>query len=183
MPELLRLDPDFSPMRAVASGAAAALTYLGAMYVDMAVTGSGSDDLLLVGLPLSRDPQRARLLGFLGHTGFGIVVGLVYGALGRRRLRGPNWARGAEMLMVENTALWPLTFPADRLHPGIRAGQIPPLNRPVPVAQQILRHLVFGIVLGLLYGKGRRSYSFASRARSIFSGVTGRLVTHTPTAS
>jgi hypothetical protein len=183
MPGLLQRDPDFAPLRAAVSGATAALAYLGAMYIDMAVTGSGSDDLLLVGLPLSRDPQRARLLGFFGHTGVGIVVGLVYGAFGRRRLAGPDWVRGMEMLMIENTALWPLTFPADRLHPGIRDGQIPPLNRPVPFAQQVFRHLVFGALLGLLYGKGKRSYSFASRARSTFSGVTGRLVIQTPAAS
>jgi hypothetical protein len=157
MSGLLQRDPDFAPVRAAASGAAAAMAYLGAMYVDMAVTGSGSDDLLLVGLPLSRDPRRAGLLGFLGHTSFGIVMGLVYGAFGRRRLGGPNWARGMEMMMVENTALWPLTIPGDRLHPGIRDGQIPPLNRPVPFAQQIFRHLVFGVVLGIFYGKGKHS--------------------------
>ncbi len=156
MPGLLEPDPDFSPNRAALSGATAALAYLGAMYVDMAVTGSASDDLLLVGRPLSKDPTRARLLGFLGHTTFGMIMGLIYGAFGRRRLGGPTWARGMQMMLVENTVLWPLTIPGDRLHPGIRAGEIPPLNRPIPFAQQVFRHLVFGAVLGWLYGKGRQ---------------------------
>jgi hypothetical protein len=157
MPEQLHYDPDFAPARAAIAGATAALVYLGAMYADMAVTGSASDDLLLVGRPLSNDPRRARLLGFLGHTTFGIIMGLIYGAFGRRRLAGPGWARGMQMMLVENTVLWPLTIPGDRLHPGIRDGQIPPLNRPVPFAQQVFRHLVFGTVLGLLYGKGKHA--------------------------
>lgn len=148
------LDPRFDPLRAAAAGAAASLVYLGVMYADMAITGSPSDDLLLVGRPLAADAGRARLLGFLGHMGFGTGMGLLYGGAVQRRLSGPSYVRGVTMMLAENALLWPLTFVADRFHPAMRDGQIPRLNAPIPCAQQIVRHVAFGAVLGSLYGAG-----------------------------
>jgi hypothetical protein len=153
---LSSLDPAFDPARAAAAGAFAAFGYLGVMYLDMAVTGSRSDDLLMLGRVLSADPRTARLLGLVAHTGFGTSLGLLYGAAVRRRLPGPGWARGVAMLMAENTLLWPLAMLADRLHPSMRSGELPRLNTPVPFAQQIVRHIGFGAALGLLYGEGRK---------------------------
>ncbi len=149
------LDPDFAPMRAGVSGAAAALAYLGVMYADIAVTGSRSDDLLMLGRPVTTDPRRARLLGLAAHTSFGTLLGLLYGGLFWRRFPGPNWARGTLMLLVENALLWPLTSPVDRFHPSMRNGELPYLNRPVPFAQQVGRHIGFGFVLGCVYGNGK----------------------------
>jgi len=146
------IDPDLAPMRAVAAGAVAAFAYLATMYVDIAVTGSQSDDLLMIGRPLSGDPMRARMLGLAAHTGFGATMGLVYGGWARRRLPGPNWARGIALMMAENTILWPLTFVIDRTNPAMLRGEIPRLNAPLPFAQQIIRHIAFGAVLGELYG-------------------------------
>jgi len=146
------IDPDLVPFRAAAAGAVAAFAYLATMYVDMAVTGSQSDDLLMIGRPLSGDPKRARLLGLAAHTGFGATMGLIYGGLARRRLPGPNWARGIALMMAENTILWPLTFVIDRTNPAMVGGEIPRLNAPLPFAQQIVRHIAFGAVLGELYG-------------------------------
>jgi hypothetical protein len=94
------------------------------------------------------------VLGLLAHTGFGTTLGLAYGALGRRALPGPNWARGVLMLMAENAALWPLAVVADRVHPSMRSGELPRLNTPIPFAQQLIRHVAFGAALGVLYGNG-----------------------------
>lgn len=149
------LDPSFAPVRAGAAGALASFAYLGVMYLDMTLTHSPSDDLLMLGRPLTADPKKARLLGLLAHTGFGTTLGLVYGGLVRRRLPGPRWARGVTMLLAENTLLWPLTFLADRYHPAMRNGELPHLNSPVPLAQQIVRHIGFGAALGMLYGTGK----------------------------
>ena len=150
------VDPDLDPVRAMAAGAVAAFAYLAMMYVDMAVTGSQSDDLLMIGRPLSGDPRRARLLGLAAHTTFGATMGLVYGGLARTRLPGPNWVRGIALMLAENTILWPLTFVIDRTNPAMVAGDIPKLNAPLPFAQQIVRHIAFGAVLGELYGTPRR---------------------------
>jgi hypothetical protein len=150
-------DDTLAPGRAAASGAVAAVVYLVVMYADMAVTHSPSDDLLMLGRPLTANPRLARLLGLPTHLGFGVAVGLAYGAYGHRRLRGPNWLRGASMLMLENTVLWPASLAADRWHPAMRSGELPRLNTPVPFAQQIARHLAFGAALGLLYADGRPS--------------------------
>ena len=60
------------------------------------------------------------------------------------------------MLMAENTLLWPLVWVVDRRHPAMRAGELPKMNRPLPMAQQVVRHLAFGLTLGVLYGEGKR---------------------------
>lgn len=151
----LSLDPSFEPAKAATAGVVAGIGYLAAMNVDMAVTGSRSDDLLMLGRPLTSVPRRARLLGLPVHLGFSAVVGLLYGAYGRRRLRGPNWLRGIKMLLIENTVMWPNAIVADLFHPSMRRGELPRLNTPVPFAQQVLRHVVFGYVLGALYGDGK----------------------------
>lgn len=149
------LDPDFDVARAAGAGAVAAWGYLAVMYADMALTGSRSDDLLMLGRVLAVHPRRARLLGLVEHTGFGVFLGILYGALARRRLAGPGWARGLELLLIENTVLWPLAVVADRFHPSMRSGELPKLNTPVPFVQQIARHVGFGLLLGRLYGEGK----------------------------
>jgi hypothetical protein len=162
MPHIVWLsdvDPAFDAARAASAGAASAFVYLAVMYLDMALTGSPSDDLLMLGRPFTADRARARLLGLAAHTSFGASLGLVYGALGRRALRGPNWTRGVLLLLAENALLWPLAVVADRVHPCMRSGELPRLNTPVPFAQQVARHVAFGAALGALYGNGtvRRS--------------------------
>ncbi|HEY8284080.1 MAG TPA: hypothetical protein VIJ28_06815 [Chloroflexota bacterium] len=157
--DLPGLDSDFDAERAVRAGGLAALVYLGVMYVDMAITGSPSDDLLMLGRTVTADPRRARIVGFLAHTGFSITLSLAYASYTRRRLLGPAWARGLTMLMAENTLLWPLTWLVDRRHPAMRAGDLPKLNRPLPMAQQVVRHIAFGVALGLLYGEGKGTHT------------------------
>lgn len=150
------LDPQFAPARAGTAGLAAAFAYLGIMYADMAITRSPSDDLLMLGRPVTGDPTRARLLGLVAHAGFGAAMGLAYGGVARRRLRGPDWVRGVSMMLIENTLLWPLALVADRYHPSMRSGELPRLNTPIPFAQQIVRHVGFGAVMGAIYGSGDR---------------------------
>ena len=83
-------------------------------------------------------------------------MGLVYGGYVRRRLYGPDWARGIQMMLIENTMLWPLTVPTDRYHPAMKRGELPKLNTPIPAVQQVIRHVGFGAVMGWLYGKTRK---------------------------
>lgn len=153
----LRLDPTLSSVQALRDGVLAALAYLGVMYADMFITGSRSDDLLMLGRPITDNRVQARILGLFAHCGFGGCMGMLYAAIGRRRLRGPSWVRGVQMMLIENTVLWPLSFVADRYHPSMRSGELPRLNTPIPFLQQIVRHIAFGAVLGWLYGKGNSS--------------------------
>lgn len=153
---ILAPDADLDIGKAAYSGASAALAYLLVMYADMAITRSPSDDLLMLGRPFTANRSAARLIGVPMHVGFGTFVGLVYGGYGRCRLRGPNWLRGITMLAIENTVLWPTAIAADRVHPSMVSGELPKLNTPVPFAQQLARHAAFGLVLGMLYGNGRR---------------------------
>lgn len=155
-PALPSLDADFDAARAIRAGGNAAFVYLGVMYADMAITGFPSDDLLMLGRVVTAQPRRARMIGFLAHTSFSVVLSLAYAGYARRRLPGPAWARGLAMLLSENTLLWPLIWVVDRRHPAVRAGELPKLNRPIPIAQQIARHIAFGLTLGLLYGEGKR---------------------------
>ncbi len=145
------------PGRAACAGVVAAFAYLLTMYADMAITRSPSDDLLMLGGPITADRRLARLAGLPLHTGFGAFVGLVYAGYGYRHLRGPDWLRGITMMAIENTVLWPTAILADRFHPSMRSGELPRLNAPVPFAQQLARHAAFGVVLGMLYGKGRQT--------------------------
>jgi hypothetical protein len=150
-------DAAMDPVRAVYAGTGAAFAYLLVMYADMSLTRSPSDDLLLLGRPFTSSRRTARLIGLPLHCCFGVGVALLYAAYGHRRLRGPDWLRGLTMLAVENTVLWPATFLGDRVHPAIVSGELPRLNAPVPAAQQVARHAAFGLVLGLIYGEGRRA--------------------------
>ncbi|HWE61726.1 MAG TPA: DUF6789 family protein [Chloroflexota bacterium] len=150
----LDLDPTFSPSRAVMAGATAAVAYVGIMYADMAITGSPTNELLMLGRPLTADRTKALLVGLAAHMGVGTAMGVIYGAVGRRRLPGPDWARGVLMMLMENTILWPAALVIDRVHPSMRSGELPRLNTPVSVAQQIARHSGFGAVMGALYGDG-----------------------------
>jgi hypothetical protein len=148
-------DPTLDPGRAAYAGAVAAIAYLLAMYADMAITRSPSDDLLMLGRPFTVNRCRARIIGLPLHVGFGAFVGLIYAGYGHCRLRGPNWLRGATMMAIENTVLWPTAIVADRAHPSMVSGELPKLNTAVPFAQQLVRHAAFGLVLGVLYGDGR----------------------------
>lgn len=156
IPLLPEFDESFDPRRAAGAGLVAAAAYVLEMYADIAISGSQSDDLLMLGRPLTGDAKLARVIGASLHFGFGTAVGLAYGAFGRQRLGGAAWWRGVKMLMIENAALWPLAVLTDRYHPAMRSGELPRLNTPVPFAQQLARHVAFGYVLGVVYGDGAK---------------------------
>lgn len=142
---------DFDPLRAALAGALASLAYAAEMYLDMWLTGSRFDDIQLVeGLVRGR---RARIpvAGFTLHLVNGAALGVVY-ALAEPFLPGPSWARGLLFGVAFLLAVWPSVPLVDRFHPLIRKGELPTLSRPVAFVQNVARHLVFGLALGVLYG-------------------------------
>ncbi|HEX3270535.1 MAG TPA: DUF6789 family protein [Ktedonobacterales bacterium] len=135
---------------AVFAGATASAVYAGEMYLDIALTGNPLDDVQLLEGALRGRKARVPVLGMLVHLLNGSALGIVY-AVVRPLLPGPNWLKGTLFGALFLVAVWPLTPVLDRIHPLIRRGELPKFNTPVALGQNIARHLIFGLVLGLLY--------------------------------
>ncbi len=143
----------FDAGRAALAGAAGCVAYLAEMAVDLPLLDYPSDDLLLLGGLFSTDRRVWPLVGVALHFANGVALAQVYAAVGHR-LPGPPWARGLVFTLIENTVLWSIVPLFDRYHPAIQAGLLPKMNRPIPFAQQVLRHVAYGAVLGAVYGRG-----------------------------
>jgi hypothetical protein len=139
-----------SVRRAALAGAAASAVYAGEMYLDIALTGNPLDDVQLLEGALRGRLARFPILGALVHLLNGSALGIVY-AVVRPLLPGPNWLKGTLFGLLFVLGVWPLTPLLDRVHPLIRRGELPRFNSPVAFRQNIARHLIFGLVLGLLY--------------------------------
>jgi hypothetical protein len=82
------------------------------------------------------------------HFATGMVWALIYAALAEPRLRGPAWRRG----LLFSLAPWALSlvvfFPAvggGLFGFGLGAG-------PLPIVGNLIVHVVYGVVLGIVYG-------------------------------
>jgi hypothetical protein len=135
---------------AALSGALASAAYAGEMYLDIAITRYPFDDVQLLEGLLRGRTARVPVLGMSVHLLNGAALGVVY-AIVKPWLPGPNWLRGFLFGILFLLCAWPLTPLIDRTHPLIKRGQLPKLNTPVAFGQNIARHLVFGLTLGLLY--------------------------------
>ncbi len=140
---------------AALAGAAGSGAYLAEMAIDLPLLACPTNDLLLLGGFVTRDPRIWPLLGGALHFANGIALAQVYAAV-QHRLPGPAWARGILFTLIENTAFWAAVPLLDRYHPAIREGKLPRMNRPVPFLQQVLRHIAYGAALGFVYGNGKR---------------------------
>ncbi len=141
--------------RAALAGAVASGAYLAEMAVDLPLLACPTDDLLLLGGLITRDRRVWPLLGVAMHFANGIALAQVYAAVAKY-LPGPAWARGVLFTLIENTLFWGIVPLFDRYHPAIREGALPKMNRPIPFLQQVLRHIAYGAVLGIVYGRGKR---------------------------
>lgn len=140
---------------AALAGAAGSGAYLAEMAIDLPLLDCPTDDLLLLGGLVTRDPRVWPLLGGAMHFANGIALAQLYAAV-QHRLPGPPWARGILFTLIENTLLWAIVPLFDRYHPAMREGKLPLMNRPIPFLQQVLRHIAYGAVLGIVYGNGKR---------------------------
>lgn len=145
---------DWRPVPAATAGLAATVVYSVAMETDKYITGNKFDDVEFIqGLlgDTSASSRRASALAWGLHFLNGAVLGEVYAAIIRRFLPGPGWLKGMLFGGAFIVAVWPLTPLADRYHPLIRNGKLPRLANRTALLQNVLRHLVFGLILGLLY--------------------------------
>ena len=136
------------------AGVLATVAYTIAMEGDMALTGNRFNDIRFIqGMLGGNEAQKKRfsLLAWIFHLLNGVLLGEIYAAIFKRFLPGPNWLKGAIFGDLFVLSVWWLTPIADKHHPMIKSGELPKLATWTSFLQNIVRHFVFGITLGLLY--------------------------------
>lgn len=150
-----RLIPQpWHPGRAAVAGLLGTVAYTIVMEGDMALTGNRFNDIRFIqgliegkGTPQKRFP----LLAWTIHLLNGALLGELYAAVCKRFLPGPNWLKGAMFGELFIVSAWWLTPLADKYHPMIKSGELPELATWPSFFQNVVRHLIFGLMLGLLY--------------------------------
>lgn len=156
MPNILQclLARDWLPGRAAAASVAATAAYSVAMEIDKYLTDNHFNDVTFIqgmlGDPDGSSRETAALAWGL-HFLNGVMLAEIYAALVKRFLPGPDWLKGTIFGAAFIAAAWPLTPLVDRCHPMIQSGRLPRLANWTSFWQNVLRHLVFGLTLGLLY--------------------------------
>ena len=145
---------NWRPKRAALAGLLATAAYSLVMERDMYITSNRYSDVRfiqgLLGGKSSRQntfPLGAWIIHFLN----GVILAELYAAVFKRFLPGPNWLKGAiygEMFLASTWWMAPLV---DKYHPLTKSGELAKLATWTSFFQNIVRHLVFGLLLGLLY--------------------------------
>jgi len=106
-------------------------------------------DIAILGKFATRGPHW-RAAGWALHIVNGAIAGFVFWALFEWIGTNAFWFAIA-FAMVEHLVTYPLTLLTDRFHPARGAPELPPMSRSGRAfAQATFRHLLFGVVLGLL---------------------------------
>lgn len=145
---------NWRPGRAALAGLLATAAYSVAMETDKRLTGNHFNDVKFIQGMLGdkkASSKRASVAAWGLHFLNGTLLAEAYAASGKRWLPGPNWLKGVIFGEAFVIAVWPLTPLVDRYHPMVRNGQLPPLANWRSFWQNLLRHFVFGLTLGLLY--------------------------------
>ena len=87
--------------------------------------------------------------GYALHAANGALFGLGFEAV-RSRSGTPPRRLAVGLALAENLALYPLAVLVDRNHPRRGERHLPPLWSRRVFAQETFRHVVFGLVLGIL---------------------------------
>ena len=145
---------NWRPERAALAGLLATAAYSLAMEGDMYLTGNRYSDVRFIQGLINGKSARQNSFPFLAwiiHFLNGVILAELYAAVFKRFLPGPNWLKGTifgEMFLLSTWWLAPLV---DKYHPLTKSGQLAKLATWTSFFQNIVRHLVFGLLLGLLY--------------------------------
>ena len=151
------ISPSWKPGRAAIAGLAATAVYSVAMEGDMSLTGNRLSDVRFIeGIMTGKahPPQVWYWLAWGMHLLTGVALGEVYAAVLKRFLPGPGWLKGAMFSEAFIVSAWTLAPFADKHHPMIKSGELPALATWTSFWQNIVRHLIFGLALGLFYREG-----------------------------
>ena len=146
---------NWRPERAALAGLLATAVYSLAMEGDMYLTGNRYSDVRFIQGLINGKSARQNSFPFLAwiiHFLNGVILAELYAAVFKRFLPGPNWLKGTifgEMFLLSTWWLAPLV---DKYHPLTKSGELARLATWTSFFQNIVRHLVFGLLLGLLYG-------------------------------
>ena len=136
-------------LQAGLAGAAAAAVWGLEEPLDQRLFRFPYSDIAILGKLVTRGPHW-RAAGWVMHVVNGAVAGLVFWAL-YGHFGGNAFWFAVGFAMVEHLVTYPLTLLTDRFHPARGATELPPMARSGRAfAQATFRHLLFGVVLGLL---------------------------------
>lgn len=147
------ISPGWKPGKAAWVGLVATIIYSIAMEGDQVLTNNHFSDVRFIQglLEGQKNTKPIYYLSWLLHLLNGVALAEIYGAVGKRLLPGPNWLKGSIFGEVFIVSAWWLTPFADKYHPLIKNGELPKLANWTSFLQNIVRHLAFGLALGLLY--------------------------------
>lgn len=138
-----------SRLRAAAAGAAAAVAWAAMEPLDRRLFDHDYSDVAMLGKAVTRG-RLWPLAGLAVHTANGAAFGVALHEL--RRFRRVT---GVQLALIENTALYPLSYVLDRRHPARGTRGLAPLWSKRGFAQATARHVAFGAVLDRLLGEER----------------------------
>ena len=148
------LRENWRPERAALAGLLATAAYSLVMEADMALTGNRYSDVRFIqGLLTGKSPrpQKFALLAWGIHFLNGVILAELYAAIFKCFLPGPDWLKGAIFGELFLASAWGFAPLVDKYHPLTKHGDLARLATWTSFFQNIVRHLVFGLLLGLLY--------------------------------
>jgi len=133
----------------VIAGLLGTLAFYVASYVDTAVTGVTLDITVVLGQLVAGEHESAQIIGHVFHIGNGIGLTLFFGyvflPISTRVMKERMWLHGIIFgIIVTATTIWFGLLPA--VGAGIAGLNIAP---EIP-AMTMFRHIVFGVVIGLV---------------------------------
>ncbi len=133
----------------VMAGFLGTLAFYVAAYVDMAITGVPLDISVVLGQLIAGEHESAYIIGNVAHIANGIGLTLFFGyvflPISTRVMKGRIWLHGLVFgVIVTIVGVWFVMLPA--LGAGIAGLNIAP---EVP-AMTMFRHIVFGLVIGII---------------------------------
>ncbi len=153
--KLLRTEVSRLKLKAVAiSGLAAGAAFAAVLEADLRLTGRNVDDLIVLGRPFVKNAKNARIAGGAVHVVNSLALASLYAVL-EPRMSGRPWLKGVLFANVENLILYPITVFEDK-HPAVRDGQVDRYFTWPAFWQSVPRHIAYGAVLGILYGRMRQ---------------------------
>jgi len=141
----------------IIAGLAGTLGFYIAAYIDIAVTGVPLDISEVLGQLVAGEHESAYIIGNVFHIANGIGLTLFFGyvflPISTRIMKGRIWLHGIIFgIIVTVTTVWLGLLPA--LGAGIAGLNIAP---EVP-AMTLSRHIVFGVIIGIVVSKMREKY-------------------------
>lgn len=136
-------------LQSALAGAAAAAAWGLAEPFDQRLFRFPYSDIAMLGRFATRGANW-RSIGWTMHLANGAVAGLVFRAL-YDRIGGNAFVLALAFAVTEHLVTYPLTMLTDRFHPSRGAPELPPMSRSGRAfAQATFRHVLFGVVLGVL---------------------------------